>query len=68
MNEGEIRQAAQMYALVAEMHGVVASVEGMKADNAEREAAGLAQAWPGGVFDDARQELENIAKLLRDTI
>ena len=68
MNEGEIRMQAQMYALVAEMQSIIVSVDGMKADNAERESHGLAQAWPGNLFFEASAELKNIAISLREKI
>lgn len=68
MSEGEIRQAAKMYALVAEMEAVKASIEGMKADNKQREIVGASMAWPGDCFVDAQLQLEAIATRFRDEI
>ncbi len=68
MDEGEIRQLAAMYAIVADMEATKAQIEGMKADNTEREAHGLALAWPRGSFEDEANVLRTLAKLLRDTI
>ena len=68
MTEEEIKMQAQMYALVAEMHSILVSVEGMKADNAERESHGYAQAWPGKIFAEASDELKVIATVLREKI
>lgn len=68
MDEGTVRMQAQMYALVAEMHAINASVEGMKAANTERESQGYAFAYDESVFDDARKELEEIATALREHI
>ena len=68
MNESEIRQAAGMYALVAEMHSINASIEGMKAENTTRESQGYAMAYDDKAFNDAGKELEVIATRLREEI
>ena len=61
MTEGEIRQVALMYSLVAEMEEIKADIEAMKADNTERESHGEALAWPVKIFKDASGALSNIA-------
>ena len=68
MNEGEIRQAAQMYALVAEMEEIKAHIEAMKADNAEREGRGESLAWPGRMFQEASDALSHISWCFRNEI
>ena len=68
MNEGEIRQAASMYALVAEMEEIKANIEAMKADNQERESQGLALAWPGKMFQDASEALSHISWRFKNEI
>jgi len=68
MSEGEIRQTAQMYALVAEMEEIKANIEAMKADNAERESRGEAMAWPGRMFQEASDALSHISWRFRNEI
>jgi len=68
MHEGEIRQAAQMFALVAEMHSINASIEGMKSENTTRESQGYAMAYDDAAFNSCCKELEVIAKRLREEI
>ena len=54
MNDFEIRKLGLLYALQAEM-------EGMKADNKQREIEGLSMPYTSGDF-------ENIASQMRDVI
>ena len=68
MSEGEIRQNAQLYALVAEMHGVNAGIEGMKVANAERESQGYAMAYDEKSFNEAEKALCIIAERMRHEI
>lgn len=68
MTEGEIRQAAQMFALVAEMEEVKANIEAMKADNTERESRGESLAWPGSMFQEASDALSHISWRFRNEI
>ena len=68
MNESEIRQAAQMYALVAEMEAVKSKIEGMKVENEYRISQGLSNAFSGYSFFKAETELVKIASRLRDEI
>ena len=68
MNESEIRQAAQMYALVAEMEAVKAMIEGIKVENAHKTSQGLPPAYSSGYFFEAETELVKIASRLRDEI
>lgn len=68
MNEGEIRMQAQMYAIVAEMNGLIAGIEGMKAANAERQANGDALAYGEKEFVDVEKQLCAIAEKLRKEI
>ncbi len=67
MDEGEIRQLAGMYAIVAEMEAVKANIEAMKADNLGI-PSGYVLAWPGSSFKDASNELQIIAERLRREI
>ena len=68
MNEAEIRQAAAMYALVAEMEAIKAEIEAMKADNQERESRGESLAWSGVMFKEASGQLSLISQRLRNEI
>ena len=61
MEEGSIRAAAQMYALVAEMHAIVARIKGMEIEN---RFAGMAL-YDKYDFDKASQDLYGIAHALR---
>ena len=64
MNEGEIRQAALMYALIADMEAIKARVEGMKAYN----NSGFDNSYAEETFENYTCELEQIAKRLREEI
>ena len=68
MNEGEIRQAASMYALVAEMESVKANIEGMKAFNSMREMMGDSVAYNQEAFSGCENQLLEIAKRLATEI
>jgi hypothetical protein len=68
MNGGEIRQAAKMYALIAEMEAVKARIEGMKVENELRTQQGLSNAYGGNHFMEAEEALMKIADRLRDEI
>lgn len=43
-----------------------ANIDGMKADNYEREKQGLALAWPGEMFFEAQRQLESLASELKE--
>jgi hypothetical protein len=68
MTEGEIRQAALMFSLVAKMEAVKSQIEGMKADNAIRKSRGKALSWNGTFFTDAAIELFEISRELKEKI
>ena len=68
MNESEIRQAAKMYALIAEMEAVRARIEGMKVENELRYQQDLSYAYGGNHFKEAEEDLMKIADRLRDEI
>ena len=68
MNESEIRQAAQMYALVAEMEAAKATIEGMKVENEHRTSQGLPPEFSSDYFFKADAELVRIAIRLRNEI
>lgn len=68
MTDGEIRQAAQMYALVAEIETVKVFVEGMKAENAMRAFHGVTPAYNEAAFRITAEELAKLAKRLREEI
>jgi len=55
----------EMWALVAEMHAALATIEGMKAFNQYRESHGDAQGYDEGCFLECGTELDRIAKRLR---
>jgi len=65
MDEGTVRQAANMFALVADMEAVKARVEGMKAENGIRESLGHSLAYDSEHFAEAEKELSSIGHLLR---
>ena len=65
MREEELRQAAHMYALVAEMEATKANIEGMRAANMQREACGDAMAYSEDHFQGAANDLAAIADRLR---
>lgn len=54
-----------MYALIAKMHAITASIDGMNAANHERKQAGLALAYPDSAFGQASEELETVSKQLQ---
>jgi hypothetical protein len=68
MNEGEIRQAAMMYGLVAEMNALLAGMEAMKAENSLREVQGFSPAYGFREFENMRKNLEGIAHCLQTKI
>ena len=68
MDEATVRQAASMWALVAEMESIKAGIEAMKVENVERERGGFAMAWPYNMFQDAADALKSIAEKLRNEI
>ena len=68
MNEGEIRQAAKMYALIAEMEAIKARIEGMKVENELRLSQGFSRAFNSTYFFKADVELMKIADRLRKEI
>lgn len=68
MEEGVVRMQAQMFALVAEMHSEVASIEAMKAANQERIDRNEAIAYDESCFSDAQIALTKIASRLREEI
>jgi hypothetical protein len=68
MNEGEIRQAAMMYGLVAEMNALMAGIEAMKAENKLREIQGYSPTYGFKEFEDTRKNLEGIAHCLQTKI
>lgn len=68
MNERAIRNAASMYALVAEMESIKAAVETMKIGNIERENRGESLAYGQEDFGDLSEALYEIASRLRREI
>lgn len=68
MTEGEIRQLAQMYALVAEIEARKCDIEGMKAENMQRSLLGQSMAYDDLAFEEVSQRLMMIAKELRESI
>ena len=68
MDEGEVRMAATMWALVAEMNAETAWVEAMKALNSCRADRGLAQGYSEQSFFESSENLTKIAERLRDEI
>lgn len=68
MNEGEIRQAAKMYALVAEMEAIKTFILLMTWENEERKVQGEAPAYSWVDLTYSQQDLEKIARRLREEI
>ena len=68
MSEGEIRQLAQMYALVAEMNVIMVSIEGMKAQNEYRKCRDESPEYIHNDFIIEAEKLDKIAFFLRDRI
>ena len=68
MEEGTVRQAAKMYALVAEMEEIKTNVEAMKAENTERASRGERLSWPYSSFQDASEALSKISWKLNNEI
>jgi hypothetical protein len=68
MEEGTVRMAAQMYALVAEMESIKAEIEGMKSENKTRESQGYSMAYGDESFCDMSNKLDDIACRLRKEI
>ena len=62
MNEAEIRQCAGMWALVAEMNGIVAEIEAMKRKNIDDIYFGENHFW------NASMRLHDIANRLRTEV
>ncbi len=65
MTEGEIRQNAQLMALVAEMYAINAWVEGMKAANIGNQNSAT---YDEGAFADASSDLAGLAEKMREEI
>ena len=65
MDEGSVRMQASMYALVAEMNAIQARIEGMKAENQQRESLCQSVAWNDEAFFAQQDKLEKIADRLR---
>lgn len=68
MNERAIRNAASMYALVAEMEAVKATLEALKAECAARQARGEPLGDVTEVFESGAKALSEIASRLRREI
>jgi len=70
MNEGEIRQLAQLFALQAEMHAVVAEIEAVKivVANQKMLRKGGRPVCDEKAFEKARDELFSIAHAMRTKI
>jgi len=68
MNKGEIRQLAKMYALVAKMNAINATIEGMKAENSRCLTKGLGPIHDRDAFLEAGLALELLEKKFIDTI
>ena len=65
MDEATVRQHAKMWAIVMEGQAIIASVEGMKAENQCNSATGH---YPEACFADAEKALQEIARRLRDEV
>jgi len=65
MNEEDIRFFAQVQAICGEMKALEMSVEGMKADNDEREHRGEALAWTGDMFRQAESDMLALVNVIR---
>jgi len=63
MNDEILDRLARINGITALLESIKANIEAMKADNAERESHGLAQAWPGSMFQEAANELHSLSIL-----
>jgi len=68
MNEAEIRQAAEMYALVAKMHAMNARIEGMKTANISEVASSGLPMYNEQAFISMHDELYIVAAKLKEEI
>lgn len=68
MNEGTIRMVAKLFSLVAEIQAIIVEVEGMKAENTERELKGFSLAYLESAFRDAGEKIRFLAHRLRTEI
>jgi hypothetical protein len=68
MNEGEIRMQAQLFSLIADMYATVAEVEGMKAENAQRQICGESMAYIDHDFFTSSRALQLIAARIKEEI
>ena len=66
--EGEIRQDAQMWALVAELESLKTERAGMEAENECRKDQGLAPAYGEEQFTALAKKMSEVAFLLRRDI
>jgi len=65
MDEESIRFYAHVQAVVGEMKALEIGVQGMIADNAEREHRGEAPAWTGDMFRQAESDMLSLVNVLR---
>lgn len=68
MNEGEIRQAASMYALVCMMESLKTRRDGMLADNADRSLREAPLNYYEDSFSQIEEEFSMLAKRFSDEI
>lgn len=65
MDEGTVRMASQMYALVAEMEAIKADIQGMRWENESRIHRGEAIAYPNSEFMMKSDELNILSESFR---
>ena len=68
MDEGVVRQLAQLQSLIANMNAIMVEVEGMKIANAIRLNDGYSPAYNDGHFDQKREDLDIISHRMRNEI
>lgn len=68
MNEGEIRQLALLYSLIADMHATLVEVEGMKAENQQRAHLGQSMAYDDESFFQSSRNLQLTAAKMKEQI
>lgn len=68
MDEGVVRMAAEMYALVAQMEAIKTRVHAMVAENAVRVLDGYSPSYTSNHFFGAESELSQLAERFRQEI
>lgn len=68
MDEGTVRMQAKMFAYVAEIEAVKATIKGFEVKNATCTISGIQPFYSDDAFFDQNRELRRLAKSLRENI